>query len=78
MPRTRPELCATGPNQVWSWDITKLKGPCKGVYFDLLVMLDIFSRKAICWEVHYGESGDLAKAFMQHAIAANDRRVLRL
>ena len=34
-------------------------------------MLDIFSRKAICWEAHYGESGDLAKAFMQHAIAAN-------
>jgi len=34
-------------------------------------MLDIFSRKAICREVHYGESGDLAKAFMQHAIAAN-------
>ena len=34
-------------------------------------MLDIFSRKAICWEAHYGESGALAKAFMQHAIAAN-------
>jgi putative transposase len=70
-PRVRPELVADGPDQVWTWDITKLKGPWRGTYFDLYVMLDIFSRKAICWEVHYGESGDLAKAFMQHAIAAN-------
>ena len=70
-PRVRPELVADGPDQVWTWDITKLKGPWRGTYFDLYVMLDIFSRKAICWEVHYGESGDLAKAFMQHAIIAN-------
>ena len=70
-PRVRPELVADGPDQVWTWDITKLKGPWRGTYFDLYVMLDIFSRKAICWEAHYGESGDLAKAFMQHAIAAN-------
>jgi transposase InsO family protein len=47
------------------------KGPWRGTYFDLYVMLDIFSRKVIRWEVHYGESGDLAKAFMQHAIIAN-------
>ena len=70
-PRVRPELVADGPDQVWTWDITKLKGPWRGTYFDLYVMLDIFSRKAIRWEVHYGESGDLAKAFMQHAIIAN-------
>jgi putative transposase len=70
-PRVRPELVADGPDQVWTWDITKLKGPWRGTYFDLYVMLDIFSRKAICWEVHYGENGDLAKAFMQHAIIAN-------
>ena len=70
-PRVRPELVADGPDQVWTWDITKLKGPWRGTYFDLYVMLDIFSRKAICWEAHYGESGDLAKAFMQHAIIAN-------
>ena len=70
-PRVRPELVADGPDQVWTWDITKLKGPWRGTYFDLYVMLDIFSRKAICREVHYGENGDLAKAFMQHAIAAN-------
>ena len=46
-PRVRPELVATGPSQVWSWDITKLKGPWRGIWFDLYVMLDIFSRKAI-------------------------------
>ena len=60
-PRVRPELVADGPDQVWTWDITKLKGPWRGTYFDLYVMLDIFSRKAICCEAHYGESGALAK-----------------
>lgn len=40
----RPELLATGPNQVWSWDITKLKGPAKWTYFHLYVIMDIFSR----------------------------------
>ena len=40
----RPELIADGPDQVWSWDITKLQGPWRGVYFDLYVILDIFSR----------------------------------
>ncbi len=71
-PRVRPELVAGGPDQVWTWDITKLKGPWRGLYFDLYVMLDIFSRKVIHWEIHPGEDGDLAKAFMQHAIIAND------
>jgi transposase InsO family protein len=71
-PRVRPELVADGPDQVWTWDITKLKGPWRGLYFDLYVMLDIFSRKVIHWEIHPGEDGDLAKAFMQHAIIAND------
>ena len=44
-PRVRPELVATGPGQVWTWDITKLKGPWRGLYFDLYAMLDIFSRR---------------------------------
>ncbi len=70
-PRVRPELVATGPDQVWTWDITKLKGPWRGIYFDLYVMLDIFSRKVIHQEIHPGEDGDLAKAFMKHAIIAN-------
>ena len=54
-PRVRPELVADGPDQVWTWDITKLKGPWRGTYFDLYVMLDIFSRKVIHWEVHHRE-----------------------
>ena len=46
---TKPELVATGPNQVWSWDITKLKGPIKWAYFHLYVILDIFSRNVVGW-----------------------------
>ena len=70
-PRVRPELVATGPDQVWTWDITKLKGPWRGLYFDLYVMLDIFSRKAVRWEVHATETGDLAKEFIENAIKGN-------
>lgn len=70
-PRVRPELVAHGPDQVWTWDITKLKGPWRGTYFDLYVMIDIFSRKAIHHEVHQTETGDLAKEFIEHAIIAN-------
>ena len=68
-PRVHPELVALA-RPVWTWDITKLKGPWRGTYYDLYVMLDIFSRKIIHWDP-YGESGDLAKAFMQHTIIAN-------
>ena len=70
-PRVRPELVADGPDQVWTWDITKLKSQWRGLYFDLYVMLDIFSRKVIRWEVHVTETGDLAKAFIENAIIAN-------
>jgi putative transposase len=70
-PRVRPELVADGPDQVWTWDITKLKTQWKGTYFDLYVMLDIFSRKVIHWEVHSTETGELAKTFMKNAVAAN-------
>jgi putative transposase len=70
-PRVRPELVADGPDQVWTWDITKLKGPWRGTYFDLYVMLDIFSRKAIHQEVHITETGELAEEFMRNAIIAN-------
>jgi transposase InsO family protein len=69
--RVRPELVADGPDQVWSWDITKLKGPTRGVYFDAYVMLDIYSRKVIHWEVHTTENGELAKAFMENCFAEN-------
>ncbi len=70
-PRVRPELVADGPDQVWTWDITKLKSRWRGLYFDLYVMMDIFSRKVVCQEVHVTENGDLAKAFIENAIAAN-------
>ncbi|MBR7828324.1 hypothetical protein KDK95_18580 [Actinospica sp. MGRD01-02] len=43
-PRKRPELMADGPGQVWSWDITKLRGPGKGVWYSLYVIIDIYSR----------------------------------
>jgi putative transposase len=70
-PRVRPELVATGPNQVWSWDITKLKTPWKGIYYDLYVILDIYSRKVIHWEVHSTETGELAKEFINRAVERN-------
>ena len=55
-----PELLATAPNQVWSWDITKLLGPVKWTYFYLYVILDIFSRYVVGWMVADGESSALA------------------
>jgi len=70
--RVRPELIADGPDQVWSWDITKLRGPWRGQYYDTYVMLDIYSRKAIHREVHTSETGVLAAAFIDAAIAANN------
>jgi putative transposase len=58
---TKPELLATGPNQVWSWDITKLKGPVKWSYYHLYVILDIFSRYVVGWMIADRESSTLAK-----------------
>ena len=69
--RTKPELIATGPNEVWSWDITKLAGPQRGVYYHLYVMIDIFSRCAVHSEVHATELGELAKDFMTEAVRLN-------
>ncbi len=58
---TKPELLAERPNEVWSWDITKLKGPAKWTYFYLYVILDIFSRYTVGWMVATCESAALAK-----------------
>jgi putative transposase len=55
-----PRLVASGPNQVWSWDITKLAGPLKWLYFSLYVLLDIFSRYVVGWLVAEREDGELA------------------
>jgi putative transposase len=57
---TKPELLATGPNQLWSWDITKLKGPVKWTYFYLYVILDVYSRYVVGWMVASRESAALA------------------
>jgi putative transposase len=57
----KPELIATGPNQVWSWDITKLHGPAKWTYSYLYVILDIYSRYAVGWMVATRESAALAE-----------------
>ena len=57
----KPELLAIAPNQVWSWDITKLLGPVKWTYFHLYVILDVFSRYVVGWMVATCESAALAK-----------------
>lgn len=67
----KPELLANGPNQVWSWDITKLKGPQKWSYFYLYVIIDIFSRRVVGWCVADAESAALFMPLMDQAVAAH-------
>ena len=61
----KPELLATAPSQVWSWDITKLKGPAKWTYFYLYVIMDIFSRYVVGWMVAHREQKSLAKRLIE-------------
>jgi len=61
----KPELLATAPNQLWSWDITKLRGPVKWTYFYLYVILDVFSRYVVGWMVAPRESAELAKKLIE-------------
>lgn len=68
----KPELLATGPNQVWSWDITKLMGPVKWTYFYLYVIIDIFSRRVVGWRVADTENACLFRELFQHVVAGND------
>jgi len=65
----KPELLAEAPNQVWSWDITKLMGPVKWSYFYLYVILDIFSRRVVGWRIEHSESALQFKALFQDAVA---------
>jgi putative transposase len=65
----KPELLATGPNEVWSWDITKLLGPVKWTYFHLYVILDIFSRYVTGWMVALRESAALAQRLIAETCA---------
>ena len=66
---TKPELLAVQPNEVWSWDITKLKGPAKWTYFYLYVIIDIFSRRVVGWRVADAERSSLFKALFNDTIA---------
>ncbi len=62
-----PQLLATAPNQVWSWDITKLLGPAKWTYYYLYVLLDLFSRYVVGWMLALQESGALASRLIEES-----------
>jgi len=64
-----PELLARQPNELWSWDITKLLGPAKWTYFYLYVLLDVFSRYVVGWMVTHRESAALAEKFIRETCA---------
>ena len=66
-PYRKPELLATGPNQLWSWDITKLRGPVKYSFYYLYVILDVFSRYVVGWMLAYRETTGLAKQLIETA-----------
>ncbi len=66
-PYKKPELLTTAPNQLWSWDITKLLGPAKWTYFYLYVILDVFSRYVTGWMVAHRESAELAKRLIEES-----------
>lgn len=63
----KPELLAVHPNEVWSWDITKLRGPAKWTHFALYTILDIFSRYVVGWMIAEQESAELAKRLIETA-----------
>ena len=65
----KPHLVARGPNEVWSWDISKLSGPARGVYYSLYAVIDIFSRYIVAWCVASREDAELAKTLIAEAIA---------
>ena len=64
----KPELLAQRPNEVWSWDITKLMGPAKWTYFYLYVIIDIFSRRIVAWCVADAESATLFTPLVRDAM----------
>lgn len=67
-PRKIPELVAEAPNIVWSWDITKMRGPSKGIWYHAYVVLDIFSRCVVAWRIESIEDGTLAADLVAEAI----------
>ena len=73
--RAKPnEYRATGPNQAWSWDVTWLKGPARGTFYYLYMIMDIFSRKIVGWEVYEQECGELACEVVTRAVMAEGCR----
>jgi transposase InsO family protein len=69
--KVKPELVADGPSQVWSWDITKLRGPAKGDWYHLYVLIDIYSRYVVGWTVAAREDSLLAEELIRTAIQTN-------
>lgn len=71
--RHRPkEHVARGPNEVWSWDITYLRGPVRGTFFYLYVAVDVWSRKIVGWSLRHTESGEYARSFIEQAIESEN------
>jgi putative transposase len=70
----KPQLVARAPNQVWSWDITKVPGPVRGTYYSLYVALDIFSRYVVGWLLARSEAAALARAFLSDAFERHSIR----
>jgi putative transposase len=64
----KPELLACRPNELWSWDVSKLKGPAKWTWFHLYVILDVFSRYAVGWTVQHRETAEIASALIAQAV----------
>jgi putative transposase len=69
---TKPQLVARAPNQVWVWDITKVPGPERGVYYCLYVVLDLFSRAVVGWTIAATESAELWRAVVEDACNRHD------
>jgi putative transposase len=66
-PYQKPELLATQANQLWSWDVTKLRGPAKWTGYHLYVILDVFSRFVVGWMIAYRECAEVAKRLIEHS-----------
>ena len=69
--RKKPELLATRPGQVWSWDITKLRSATRGAYYDLYVVIDIYSRYIVAWTVAAREDSQIAKTMLEEAMGTH-------
>ena len=67
--RPRPELEATAPNQVYSWDITYLRTTVRGAFYYLYLVVDVYSRRIVGWDVHEQESSELAAALMRRIVS---------